>query len=204
MLSVYHLPNSLPNERLVRIVRRDVFILIQKVLMSFVLLATPIILLSITASFFPNLFEGELSRPIMILSISSYYLFIWLFFFFSFIDYYLDVWIITNERIVDIQQLGFFSRVISEHRLYRIQDVTSEIHGPLATFFRFGEVHIQTAGAKQRFYFSEVPHPNNIRNLIIDLSEKSKMIHKADIENERGIKLQEKLDNKNDKKYEAE
>jgi hypothetical protein len=56
----------------------------------------------------PNMFYGPISGPLIGLSVSAYYLFAWLFFFFSFIDYYLDVWIITSERIIDIQQNGFF------------------------------------------------------------------------------------------------
>lgn len=94
-----------------------------------------------------------------------------------FIDYYLDVWIITNERIIDVQQKSFFARAISEQRLYRVQDITSEVHGFFPTIFKYGEVHIQTAGAKQRFLFHEVPRPEKVRNIIIKLSERSKSRH---------------------------
>jgi hypothetical protein len=86
----------------------------------------------------------------------------------------LDVWIITNERIIDIQQKGFFSRVISEQRHYRIQDVTSEVNGIIATVLKYGNVYVQTAGSKQRFFFHEVPNPEEVRNTIIRLAERSK------------------------------
>jgi len=125
----------------------------------------------------PGLLAGPISYPLIILSASAYYLFIWLFFFFSFIDYYLDVWFITNERIIDIQQKGFFSRTISEQRLYRVQDVTSEVHGAVATIFKYGDVYAQTAGSKQRFFFHEIPHPEEVRNIIIKLVERNKKKH---------------------------
>lgn len=131
----------------------------------------------IMISTYPNLLIGIISYPLIIILASAYYLFIWLFFFFSFIDYYLDIWLITNERIIDVQQQGFFSRIISEQRLYRVQDVTSEVHGTAPTIFRYGEVYIQTAGTKQRFLFHQVPHPERVRDIIIKLAEKNKAKH---------------------------
>ena len=37
------------------------------------------------------------------------------------------MWIITNDRILDIEQHGLFARTVSELRLHRVQDVTAEI-----------------------------------------------------------------------------
>lgn len=174
MLSIYRLPNKLPDEKIIKIVRRDFFILFQRML-SFVLMAVlPFIFfyLMITANL--ELLENEMVYPIIVLGTSIYYLFIWLFFFFSFIDYYLDIWIITNKRIIDIEQRGFFSRIIAEHKLFRIQDVTSEINGAIPTFLKYGEVFVQTAGTKQRFNFHQVPDPDGIRDLVIKLVQKNR------------------------------
>ena len=162
------------NEKIVKVLRRDLFILFKKVVCFCILLLMPLTFFGIMLQMYPNLLSGQISLPIVILLGSAYYLSMWLFFFFSFIDYYLDVWIITNERIIDVQQKGFFSRVIAEQRLYRIQDVASEVHGFFPTVLKYGEVHIQTAGARQRFLFHQIPHPENIRNTIIKLAERSK------------------------------
>ena len=185
MLSIHNLPNKLSGEKIIQVLRRDIFILFKKVLLFVLLIILPaIIFYAVIVSANPDLLTGEISWPLIMLLSSFYYLFIWLFFFFSFIDYYLDVWIITDERIIDIQQRGFFSRVISEQRLYRIQDVTSEAHGFFTTILKYGNVYIQTAGAKQRFLFQEVPEPEKVRNTIIKLAEKSKRNHKNDGESE--------------------
>lgn len=174
MLSIYHLPNKLPNEKIVKIVRRDIFILIRKIVLFLVLIFLPLIVYFLVIAPQTQTTEGVMFYPLLILGSSTYYLFIWLFFFFSFIDYYLDVWIITSERIIDIEQRGFFSRVISEHKLFRIQDVTSEVHGFWQTLIHFGDVHVQTAGTKQRFHFDEIPYPEKVRDIIIKLVEKKK------------------------------
>jgi len=177
MLSVYRLPNKIKDEKIIKILRRDIFILIKKMCLFALLIILPLIFFYLALSSQPSLFSGAVSYPLIILGTSSYYLFVWVFFFFSFIDYYLDIWVITNERIIDVQQEGFFARTISEQRLYRIQDVTSEVQGFFPTIFKYGEVHIQTAGAKQRFLFHEVPHPHEVRNILIKLAERNKKKH---------------------------
>ncbi|MEA3463916.1 MAG: PH domain-containing protein [Patescibacteria group bacterium] len=179
MPSPYRLPNQIKGEKIIRILRRDLFVLFKKIIFFCILLLLPLLFFWIMLEMYPNLLQGQISCPIVILLGSAYYLFIWLFFFFSFIDYYLDVWLITDERIIDVQQRGFFSRIIAEQRLYRIQDVVSEAHGFFPTILKYGEVHIQTAGAKQRFLFHQIPNPDKVRNIIIRLAEKSKARHIA-------------------------
>ncbi len=177
MLSVYRLPNHLPDEKIIKVIRKDVFILFKKIFLSVFLAVMPLIVLQIIFNSLPYIFNSEIGYSLVVLGASAYYLFIWLFFFFSFIDYYLDVWIITNERIINIEQQGFFSRIISEQRLNRIQDVTSEVHGFIPTLLHYGDIFVQTAGAQQRFYFHQIPNPSKIRNAIIRLAEINKIKH---------------------------
>lgn len=174
MLSIYRLPNKLPHEKIIKIVRRDIFILIKKIVLFLGLVLLPLIFFYLIIAPNPEFISGPVSYPLLVLGSSAYYLFIWLFFFFSFIDYYLDVWIITNERIIDIEQRGFFSRIIAEHKLFRIQDVVSEVHGIFPTLLRFGDVHVQTAGAVTRFHFHQVPYPTQVRDTIIKLVQRKK------------------------------
>lgn len=183
MFSIYKLPGQLENEEVIKIVRKDIFVLVKAILFFMLLAILPVLFFYITLeSIFPTLLTGQISYPVFVVCASIYYLCIWLFFFFSFIDYYLDIWVVTNERVIDIRQQGFFSRVISEQRLFRIQDVTSEIHGFIPTVFKYGDVHIQTAAQKQRFHFQEVPDPDGIRDSIIKLVERSKRIHMNELE----------------------
>ena len=186
MLSIYRLPNQSPHERVIKVIRRDLFIMFQRLLFSLFLFLAPIGLITLAALTMPVVLTGSTAFPLLILGLSAYYLFTWLFFFFSFIDYYLDVWIVTNERIIDIQQHGFFSRVIAEHKLFRVQDVTSEVHGLFPTMLGYGNVFVQTAGAQQRFVFREVPNPNDVRNLVIKLVERHR--HEAQVEEAQEIR----------------
>ncbi len=85
--------------------------------------------------------------------------------------YYLNMQIVTNERIVDITQTSLLHHTISELHLSRIEDVTAEVNGILPTFFDYGNVYVQTAAETNRFTFDRVPNPTKLNKLILDLYE---------------------------------
>lgn len=82
-------------------------------------------------------------------------------------DYYLDVWLITDKRIIDQEQKGFFHRQTSVFRLDRIQDVTVETKGLIATLLHFGDIHVQTAGEAQEFIMRGIANPRDVREIIL-------------------------------------
>lgn len=93
------------------------------------------------------------------------------------VDFYLDTWIITDKRIINIEQKGLFSRVNSELALDKIQDVTTDVTGLFPTLLNYGEVFVQTAAEKERFVFRKIPNPNKIKDLLMKL-EKEKQKEK--------------------------
>ena len=111
--------------------------------------------------------ELTLPLPLLIFLTALLALIIWMRFFSLVTDIYLDSWTITNKRIIDIEQRGFFSRQVSSFRIERIQDVTTDIHGIIATFLDFGDIHVQTAGDDQEFIIRGVPHPKQIKQNIL-------------------------------------
>ncbi len=90
---------------------------------------------------------------------------------YGFVDYYLDVYIVTDQRIVDISQEGYFKRQISELHLHQVQDVNARVEGIWQTLLHFGDVHIQTAGERENFVFKSIPHPYLVAKQIISLHE---------------------------------
>jgi uncharacterized membrane protein YdbT with pleckstrin-like domain len=93
--------------------------------------------------------------------------FTWLAFMVIWTNYYLDVWIVTNRRIIDIEQHGLFSRDLSEFRLDRIQDITIEVKGFLPTILHFGDIHVQTAGETREFVIHSIPKPYKVRDILV-------------------------------------
>lgn len=98
---------------------------------------------------------------------TAWLFFTWIAFIIAWTNYYLDVWVVTNERILDIEQYSLFSRDVSEFRLDRIQDVTIEVKGILPTLLHFGTVHVQTAGEAREFIINGVPDPYKVRDALI-------------------------------------
>lgn len=173
MLKLYRIAHVLPEEEVKMIVHRDPIIALKKVGLFFILVALPAVLVYMMISLFPSIMNHVWLWPTILLAISAYMLFIWLFLFFMIVDYILDVWFITDQRIIDVKQNGFFSRTVSEQYLSRVQDVSTDTHGVMETMFRYGDVTVQSAGQMNKLYFEQVPHPDHIRDLIIKLAHEA-------------------------------
>ncbi len=116
--------------------------------------------------------------PILALS-SGWLAILWSLFFVVWTNYYLDVWIITDQRIVDIEQFSLFSRDVSEFRMDRVQDLTVEVKGIIPTLMGFGDLHVETAGTQHQFHIREIPNPYEVKDRII-------RIHDQAVQKDRG------------------
>jgi uncharacterized membrane protein YdbT with pleckstrin-like domain len=96
-----------------------------------------------------------------------WWLFLWMGAFSTITKYFLTVWVITTHRIVDIEQFSFFSRKVSSFLLMRVQDVTTDVHGILATLIGYGDINVETAGSMEKFIMPGVKHPEYVRDLIM-------------------------------------
>lgn len=106
--------------------------------------------------------------PVIALLTGIWGLILWISFFTFWTDYHLDGWIITNKRVIDINQCGFFRRDISNFRLERLQDVKAEVRGVIATFLKFGNVRLQTAGTDKEFLLRNASSPEHIKEVILE------------------------------------
>lgn len=121
--------------------------------------------------FFPDWLTSPAVNVVNVVE-TLYLMFLILAFLIMWVMYYLNVQIVTTERVVDITQKGLMHHTISELSLNRIQDVTAEVHGFLETFLDYGNVYLQTAGEQERFVFNNVARPTEVSKLILDLYEK--------------------------------
>ncbi len=160
------------NEQVLMVIHRHWFnILIQ--FFAVILIALAIFGSWILAIIFnPQLFK-ELGPQTISFIETTALLFVWFYGFLIWIDYYLDVWIITNERIVNIEQKGLFLREASDLEFSKIQDVTTDVIGLIPTVLNYGDVYIQTAGETERFRFRQVPDPYAIKSLIMEQYRKT-------------------------------
>jgi hypothetical protein len=95
-------------------------------------------------------------------------------FFVAIFDFYYDVVIVTDRRLVDIDQEQLFSRRISELALEDVEDVTSDIRGFLPTLLTYGTVFIQTAGKETQFQMQNIRYPREVAAIVLDLADQAK------------------------------
>lgn len=81
------------------------------------------------------------------------------YFFMNWTFWYLDVWIITNNKLIDSQVVTFFVRRRAELGLEQIQDIRFTIPGTLATIFSCGNILIQSAAKESNFRLMFIPNP---------------------------------------------
>ncbi|MEA3249147.1 MAG: PH domain-containing protein [Patescibacteria group bacterium] len=160
-----------PEEKVIFYLRRHIIVFIGGMLLISLMAIIPIGAYFGVMKYYPQLFQRELIGPAIMLAASAYYFWVLLFFFANFVDYYLDAWVVTNDRILNIEQKGLFNRTVSELDLLNIQDITSEIHGVFPFFFGYGNVQIQTAAEQGRFVFEQIPKPEEVRKRLLTLVE---------------------------------
>lgn len=85
----------------------------------------------------------------------------------AFTRYFLNAWVLTSQRIVNIKQRRFFSREVSSLFLSRIQDVTTDVSGLLPSLLGIGNIKAQTAAEDVEFIMIGIPRPEHMRDLIL-------------------------------------
>jgi len=152
-------------EKVILLIRRHPFFIILRLIFFFILLLVP---LTFGIIFFSFLYSNNLSGYFFFL-FSVWCLFIWSGVFYSLTMYTLDVWIVTDRRIIDSTQHGFFNRTISELHLSRVQDISVETKGIIQTFLKFGNLQVQTAGTEEKFKFIQIPNPEKVKDEVMRL-----------------------------------
>ena len=80
----------------------------------------------------------------------------------KFLSWYFDVFIITDERVIDIEFNNLLDKKFSEAKISMIQDVTSMVAGVSQTMLNYGDVRIQTAAEIPEICFEKVPNPDKV------------------------------------------
>lgn len=174
MMHLDHLPNQRSDEHVILFLRRHWFALLSIVSAFVLLISVPLAVVWYFLEIVNAWLAHPVIGPLLVILGSIYFLSIWLFAFLEFTDYYLDTWIITNERIINIEQEGLFNRTASELDLAAVQDTTAEIRGIFQTLFTYGQVYVQTAGEKGRFHFKNIDNPEHVKELVTRLVEEDK------------------------------
>jgi len=81
--------------------------------------------------------------------------------------YHHDIWVVTNQRLIDSFKPNPFNLRVSTADLVNVQDMSVSKNGILATILNFGNVDCETAGAgEEDFMIAGIPRPEELQLLI--------------------------------------
>jgi hypothetical protein len=169
---------ELSYENVILLLRRHWFVLFIQLVAFLILGGLPLI----AGILIQPVLDRVNGQSLFMFFVIVYYLVWWSSLFYAVAMYLLDVWIITDHRIIDSEQHGYFKRTIAELHLSKIQDISVKITGIIPTFLDYGDLEIQTAGASEKFFFKQIPHPNRVRDIITEAANEFNIVHPGSVE----------------------
>lgn len=158
-------------ERVVLLLRAHLVTLVPAVLVLVVLAVVPFLVSSLLSLLQVDL--ASILTPVQIfLLVLFWYLVVFAYAFYRFIFWYFNIYLVTNERVVDFDFRGLLHKETSYANLAQIQDITPKTIGFFGTFFHYGDIFIQTAGTVPEFEFHHVPRPNEVVAKILEEKRK--------------------------------
>ncbi len=118
-----------------------------------------------------RLIDTTLYGSEMIALYTGWLIIIWMALFGVWTNYYLDIWTVTNKRLITVDQRGLFHRDTGSFRLERLQDINVSVRGILATFLKFGDLHAETASGDRDFVARGIPNPQDLKAMILKASD---------------------------------
>lgn len=94
-----------------------------------------------------------------------------MFLYIHWLNYELDLIVVTDSRLIAVEQKSFLNRAVGETYLDKVQEVSFQVKGLFANLFDYGHILPKTAGSTSRFDMTFSPRPmENARKLnnIID------------------------------------
>lgn len=77
-----------------------------------------------------------------------------------------DLWVVTNQRIVDSTKKNWFDHRMASADLVDVEDIAVHRLGLLPTMFKFGDVRCQTAGEQPNFVMAGIPNPGDVLAIV--------------------------------------
>ena len=153
------------DEPIVLFLRRHWITNVSWVLLALGLLAIPLIL-----GFFPsNPLMDVLPPRFQVFIYILWFLLILSFVFEKFLGWFFNIYIITDERVIDVDFYSMIYKQVASAALDKIEDITYRTGGLSGSLFNFGNILIQTAGQQPNIEFESVPMPSKVVAILNEL-----------------------------------
>jgi len=166
---MFTFPGQRPDEKILMVIRKHVIVYIRIIAAFLLTVVTPLLIfLSIWFSYYPFTANKNLGIAIGLFA-CIYILFGLLLACIAWINEQFDLFILTNERLIDITQVTILKRTVSSTPLKHIQDATSDVSGIFQTILNYGNLEVQTAaGSASVFQIDRIPDPAFVARAILN------------------------------------
>ena len=163
-------------ERIVSVFRRHHFVLLVTLIPIVGAFFLVLVVAAIAEVRMPSDF-GAL-KPVVFLGAAFFLHLLWLALFITIADFVLDVWVLTDKRMIMVEQKGLFARMVAELDLDRVQDAGVEVNGIIATFLNFGNVRVHTASEREDFVLAHAARPHEVKDTVMRSCAAFRQAHK--------------------------
>ncbi|MBN2087914.1 PH domain-containing protein [Candidatus Peregrinibacteria bacterium] len=172
---MFTFPGQRPDEKVLMVIRKHPIVYI-RIVMAFIVTAVIPLMIFLILWFRYYSFSGHLTVSISISLMACAFLLIGLLITaIAWLNEEFDLFILTDERLIDITQVSFLKRTVASTPLKQIQDTTSNVDGVLATLLNYGNIEVQTAaGDASKFEIDRVPDPAFIARKILNYARESR------------------------------
>lgn len=159
-----------PNEKILLLLRAHPITNIGWIFLSIALFFLPFFIPAILP--FIGISWNLIPQTFQIIYLIINYLFVLTLLYEGFLNWYFNVTLMTNEKVVDIDFEHMLYKGVDLAPLSKIEEADSQTTGIFGTIFNFGNVSIQTAGAKVAIEMKNILRPAVVADIILDLAGK--------------------------------
>lgn len=152
------------------LLRRHFITNVPWIFLSFVGIFIPIIILNLS-TLLSGFGVDRIPGNVVLASLVLWYMFLLAYVISRLLNWYFNIYIVTNKHLVDINFYNLLNRDFTEVRLDDIQSSKSQIKGIIGSLFHYGDVIVETAAERQHIDFHSVPKPDEVKERIQDLQE---------------------------------
>lgn len=116
-----------------------------------------------------NIFASPNIAHFITVYVLLYYLIVFSYTFVSALHWFYSVFIVTTQQVVDIDYSDIVIHHVAVTSLNQIQDAKYTQSGFIPTFFKYGNIFVQTAGTQSNFQESSIPNPREATQIIGDI-----------------------------------
>ncbi len=94
---------------------------------------------------------------------------VFVYWFYHWVGWYYSVYVVTEQRLIDIEQKGFFNRKVKEVGFDKVQSINYHIKGMQAALLKFGDITVETY--TEPWIMENIHHPEEVHSKMMEVTQ---------------------------------